>query len=139
MNVIARWSMTALIAVGLGIDAYNHLHVAHNYAMNKTSTISEATLFRLEAGLAIAAAVLVIVWANRWTAALALAVAGGGLVLLVLYRYHDVGRVGPLPDMYEPSWAVPGKKWSVAGEAIAIAGSLGLLSTTWFRARRAPR
>jgi hypothetical protein len=127
MNVFARWGLVIITAFGLAIDAYEHLKVAHNYTFNKTSTLSEADLFRTEAVLAIVAAVLVLVWFSRWAAAVALAVAGGGLALLLLYRYVDVGKIGPIPDMYEPLWGVQGKKWSVAGEAIAIVGSLALL------------
>jgi hypothetical protein len=137
MNVIVRWSLTVVVVVGLAIDAFNHFHVAHNYVFNKTSTISEATLFRIEAVLAILAALAVIIRASRWTFAAALAVAGGGLVLLVVYRYNNVGKIGPLPNMYEPTWDVPGKKWSVVGEVIAIVGSLGLLSTSFLGSKRA--
>lgn len=136
MNVVARWILVIVVVVGLAIDAYEHLKVAHNYAFNKTSTISEANLFRIEAVLAILAAVLVIVWRSRWAAAIALAVAAGGLILLVVYRYVDVGKVGPIPNMYEPVWGVEGKKWTVAGEAMAIVGSLALLGYSFAAPRR---
>jgi hypothetical protein len=139
MNAIVRWSLTAVVVVGLAIDAVSHLDVAHNYVYNATSTVSEATLFRVEAGLALAAALALIVWASRWTFAASFAIATGGLVLLVLYRYCDVGKVGPLPDMYEPTWDVPGKKWSVVGEIIAILGSVGLLSASVLGAGRRTR
>ena len=47
----------------------------------------------------------------------------------LLYRYADVGSLGPLPDMYENSWQVPGKLLSAyaEGAAVVLAG-LGLLS-----------
>lgn len=135
MKPIARWALVAVVVIGLTIDAYNHFDVAHNYALNKTSTISEATLFRIEAALAVLAALLVIARANRWTAAFALAVAGGGLALLLLYKYDNVSQLGPIPNMYEPTFDVPGKKWSIAGEIIAIAGSLGLLALGSLRAQ----
>jgi hypothetical protein len=127
MNVFARWGLAIITVLGLAIDAYEHLKYAHNYKFNKTSTLSQADLFRVEAVLAIVAAVVVLVWFSRWAAAIALAVAGGGLALLVLYRYVNVGKIGPIPNMYEPLWDVQGKKWSIAGEAIAIVGSLALL------------
>ncbi len=127
MNVFARWGLAIITAVGLAIDAYEHLKVAHNYTFNKTSTLSEADLFRAEAVLAILAGLLVLVWTSRWAAAVALAVAGGGLILLLVYRYNNVGAIGPIPDMYEPLWNVQGKKPTVVGEAIAIVGSLALL------------
>jgi hypothetical protein len=58
----------------------------------------------------------------RWRSALAL-----GAVLL--YRYVDVGSLGPLPDMYEDTWQVPGKLLSAyaEGAAVLLAG-VGLLS-----------
>ena len=136
MNVIVRWALIVITVVGLAIDAYVHLKIAHFYRFNKTSTISEASLFRIEAVLAIVAALLVIVWNNRWAAAFALAVAGGGLILLVLYRYVDVGKVGPIPNMYEPTWNVEHKKLAVVGEAIAIVGSLALFAYSFLTPRR---
>ncbi len=135
MNRILGWALALVVVVGLAIDAYNHFNVASQYAGVKTSTVSQATLFRVEAALAVLAAVLVVVWASRLSALFALAVAGGGLILLVLYRYVDVGRLGPIPDMYQPIWNVPGKKWSVAGEVIAIVGSLALLAHGFVGAR----
>jgi hypothetical protein len=30
----------------------------------------------------------------------------------LLYTYVDVGSLGPLPNMYEPTWALPGKRAS---------------------------
>jgi hypothetical protein len=37
----------------------------------------------------------------------------------VLYTYVDVGPLGPLPDLYEPTWAVAGKSASAVAEGIA--------------------
>jgi hypothetical protein len=48
--------------------------------------------------------VLVVAWPRRTTAALALLVAGGGAVAVLLYALVDVGRLGPLPAMFDPSW-----------------------------------
>jgi hypothetical protein len=41
----------------------------------------------------------------------------------------DVGSLGPLPDMYENTWQVPGKLLSASAEgaAVVLAG-LGLLT-----------
>jgi hypothetical protein len=126
MNPTARWALTALAVIGLGIDAYTHFDLAHDYVFNKTSTVSQGTLFRVEAVLAILAALAVILRATWWTAAIALAVAGGGLALLLVYRYVNVGVIGPLPNMYEPIWYHE-KEVSAAGEALAVLASLGLL------------
>ena len=57
----------------------------------------------------------------------ALLVAAGAAGAVLLYTYVDVGRLGPLPDMYEPTWSVPGKRLSAAAElAATLSASLGL-------------
>jgi hypothetical protein len=126
MNLVARWGLVGVIVAGLGIDAYTHLHLADIYAGVRTSTVSQATLFRLEAVAALLAAVAVAVRTNRWTAAVVAAVAGGGAFALLLYRFVSVGKLGPLPDMSEPFWYTT-KSLSLTGELIALFGSLALL------------
>ncbi|PZS17507.1 MAG: hypothetical protein DLM57_08285 [Pseudonocardiales bacterium] len=137
MNVIARWGLVVVIVVGLGIDAYTHLDLADIYSGNKTSTVSQASLFRIEAVLAILAALAVIVRPSRWTATLAALVAGGGAFVLLLYRFVNVGKIGPLPDMSEPFWYTK-KSLSLTGELIALLGALALLAHGYAAARRRP-
>jgi hypothetical protein len=127
MNVVARWGLVVLMVVGLGIDAYTHLDLADIYTGVKTGTVSQATLFRIEAVGAILAAVAVVLRANRWTAAVVAAVAGGGAFVLLLYRFVSVGKIGPLPDMSEPFWYTK-KSLSLIGELIALLASLTLLA-----------
>jgi hypothetical protein len=38
-----------------------------------------------------------------------LGVGASALAAVLLYRYVDLGPLGPLPDMYENTWQVPGK------------------------------
>jgi hypothetical protein len=46
----------------------------------------------------------------------------------LLYRYVDVGSLGPLPNMYENTWDVPGKVLSAWAEGAAVVlAALGLL------------
>ena len=105
-------------AAGLGYDAYAHLDLAGNFDAN-TAVISQGTLFRVEAGLAILAALGVLL--TRWRAAVifGVLVAGSALGAVLLYRYVDVGVLGPLPDMYEPAW-YPEKTVSAVAEAVAV-------------------
>jgi hypothetical protein len=64
-----------------------------------------------------------------WSWLAALAVAASALGAVLLYRYVDVGALGPLPDMYENTWQVPGKLLSAYAEAAAIGlAGLGLLT-----------
>jgi hypothetical protein len=112
----------ALLSVGvaacLAIDAYVHLKDASDYSAVRTSVLSQADLFRVQAGLAIAAALLLLVRPRLWTWAAAGVLAAGAAVAVVLYTSVDVGRLGPVPDMYEPTWALPGKVASAWAEGV---------------------
>ena len=132
MKAAIRWALVVAAVVGLAIDAYTHLHLAGLYDPIRTPTISQGTLFRIEGALAIVAAVGLVVRANRWTALLAVAVAGGGLAALLIYRYVNVGTIGPLPNMYEPIW-YHDKQLSAAGELLAMVAGLALVALTWPR------
>lgn len=132
MRTAVRWALVVAAVLGLAIDAYTHLHLADLYDPIRTSMISQGTLFRIESALAILAAIALLVRANRWTALLAVAVSAGGLGALLLYRYVNVGTIGPLPNMYEPVWYTD-KQWSAAGEALATVAGLALIALAWPR------
>lgn len=110
-------ALAVLTAALLGYDAYVHLHLASGYdAIGET--VTQGALFRVEAGLALAAALLVLVSDSRpaWAAA---GVTGlGGVAAVLLYRYVDVGALGPIPNMYEPAW-YHDKTWSAVAEGAA--------------------
>ena len=103
-----------------------------------TGTVSQGELFRAEAALAVVVGLGVLVRPrpSSWLAALLVAASALGAVLL--YRYVDVGSLGPLPDMYENTWQVPGKLLSAyaEGAAVVLAG-LGLMAAVLAR-RSAP-
>jgi hypothetical protein len=115
-------------AAGLGIDAVVHWQNAPAYDA-VAATVSQGALFRVEAVLAAAAGLLVLVRPRRSSWLAALLVAAGGLAAVLLYRYVDVGALGPVPDMYEDTWQVPGKLLSAYAEgATVILAGLGLLT-----------
>lgn len=116
-----------VIVAGLAVDAVVHLDVAGSYALVRTSVMSQADLFRLEALVAIAAAIAVVVRRGRPTGLLALLVGGGGVAAVLFYTYVDPGVLGPVPDMFDPVW-YPEKSLSLAGEAAAALGGLALLA-----------
>jgi hypothetical protein len=138
MNTLVRWALVLVAAVGLGIDAYTHFDLASLYDLNKTDTISQGALFRIESVFAILVGVALIVRANVWTALAVVAVTAGGLFLLLLYRFVDVGKVGPLPNMYEPIWYAE-KSWSAWGEGIALGAALILAGERFVTARASRR
>ena len=137
MNAVARWGLAVVAAAGLGIDAYTHLHLAHNYMYNTTGTVNEQVLFQIEGAAAIVAGVWILLRPGLLSSAFALAVTGGGAFALLLYRYDNVGKLGPIPNMYEPVWFTE-KEWALAGELVALAAAAALLTHSLV-ARRAGR
>jgi len=121
-----------VVVAGLAVDVSVHLHLAAGYDAN-TAAISEGALFRVEAGLAALAAVLVLLTRTKIGVMVAFLVAAGGVGAVLLYQYVDVGAVGPLPNMYEPL-SYPEKTYSLIAEAVAALAALALLAL--HRARR---
>ena len=131
-----QWALAVLVVAGLAIDAWVHFDLADAFAGVKTSTLSQADLFRVEAVAAIIAAVALVVRPRRYTAAFAFLVAAAGTVAVVLYRYVDVGKIGPIPDMYDPFWAPTEKVLSLIGEIVAAVAALVLLVQLHQQSRR---
>lgn len=111
--------LAVLAAAGLAYDAYVHLHLASNYD-SIGSTITQGGLFRLEAGVAILLAIAVLISDNRlvWLSVGMTGLAGVGAVLL--YRYVDVGKIGPVPNMYEPVWFAEKTRSALAEGGVVV-------------------
>ena len=122
-----RIALIAVVVAGLAIDAYVHFHLASAFAHNRTSTLSEADLFRVEAVVAVIAAVALLLRPRRFTAAFAFLVAAGGFAAVLVYRYVDIGAFGPIPRMYDPYWVPAEKLLSVVGEGVAAVAALALV------------
>lgn len=121
-----RLVLRAVAAAGLVMDAVVHLRLAAGYQLAAPGGIGAGNLFRIEAGVAIVVALLVLIRASRAVAGLAFLVAASALGAVLLYRYVDVPAVGPLPSMYEPVWFTQ-KAVSAVAEAVAAAAALTLL------------
>ena len=117
------------------VDAYVHLRDAGLYDAVTSSTLSQGTLFRAEA---VAAIVLLLrPYPLVWAAAVLVAASAAGAV--PLYTYVDVGALGPLSNMYEPTWALPGKRASaLAGTAATVSALAGLTLALAGRRRKRP-
>lgn len=131
--------LIAVTVVGLAIDAGVHLDLASAFEPVKTDAISQADLFRIEAAAAIVAALALLIRPRPWSAALCFVVAAAGLVAVVVYRYVDVGQIGPIPNMYDPFWGPTGKWVSAVAEAAATLSSAALFVLFRRRALQAPR
>jgi hypothetical protein len=117
-SVVGSWVLRVATATALGTDALVHWGNASAYDAVR-ATVSQGALFRAEAAVAVAAGLLVLVRprTSSWVAAL---LVGASALAAVLYRYVDVGSLGPLPDMYENTWQVPGKLLSASAEGAAV-------------------
>jgi hypothetical protein len=94
--------LRVLAAVALGVSGYVHLHLAHRYAY--PGTISGTDLFRAQGVIAIVVAVVLLATGHRWAWAAAALVGLSSFGAVMLYRYVDVGAIGPLPNMYDATW-----------------------------------
>ena len=121
---VLRGILRLLAAAGLALDAYVHTDLAGQFETG--GTISESTLFLIQAGFAALAALLIFVRGRRPEAVLALLIALAALGAVLLYRYVDVGSIGPLPDMYDPAWYTE-KTLSAVAAAVAVLSSAGLV------------
>ncbi len=133
---LVRTALALVTAAGLGDDAYVHFDLAATYDVIRTGTLSQGDLFRAEGVLAVLAAVAVLVRPRRYPAASALLVSGSALAAVLVYRYADVGKLGPIPSMYEPAW-YPEKTHATWAEAIASATAAALLVIVELERRRA--
>jgi hypothetical protein len=124
-----RKSLVGVTVIGLTVDAYVHWTLAGGYD-GLRATVSQGQLFRVEAGLAVVAAMLLLVRPGRLTAAFAALVAGGGTFALLLYLVVDVGQIGPLPDMYEPVWYAE-KAVTMLAQTLATFTALALVVLGW--------
>ncbi|OXM72969.1 hypothetical protein CF166_12895 [Amycolatopsis sp. KNN50.9b] len=124
-----------MTAAALAMDAYVHFDLASTYD-TVADVISQGTLFRVTAVLAVVAGLLVLLVNRVWAPAFALLVAAGALVPVLLYRYVDVGELGPIPNMYEPVW-YPDKTLTAVAEVVAVAGAAALLVLAKRRSGRA--
>jgi hypothetical protein len=125
-----KTALIVIVVAGLAIDAYVHFNLASNYELIKTSTLSQADLFRVEGAVAIVAAVLLSIRPRRYTAGIAAVVAGSALLVLLLYRYNDIGQLGPIPSMYEPVWYTK-KTVAAFAEGAALIAAVVLLFVLW--------
>ena len=130
--------LAASTALLLAVDAYVHVRDAGLYdGATAGYVLGQGTLFRIQAFIAAVVAVTLALRPRPWVWALAASVAASAATAVLLYTYVDVGPLGPLPDMYEPTWALPGKAASAVAEAAAtVLALVGLGSALLARGRR---
>jgi hypothetical protein len=138
LPIVVLRTLSAITAALLAVDAYVHLRDAHLYDFATGGNITQGNLFRVQASVAIVVAIALLLWPRWLSWAVAVLVAGTAAGAVLLYRYVDVGRLGPLPNMYEPTWALPDKRLSAFAECAAfLTASAGLGLALYIRQRTA--
>lgn len=135
-QLLVMLAIRCVAAAGLLIDAWIHADLAPHYDVVQAD-ISEGTLFRLETAAAAGAAFFVLVWWRWYTAAFAFLVAVSAITALLLSTYTNPGEIGPLPNMYEPTWFAE-KTTAFIVEVVAAIAAFGILVVHIVR-RRASR
>jgi hypothetical protein len=123
------WTIRAVTAACLVIDAYVHLDLASLYA-EAGGTINEGLLFRAEAAVALLTAAVVVAIGRRACYLAGLAVAASALIVMLVSRYVDVGALGPFPDLYDPVWFPEKLLAAVAEGAATVMALAGVIITT---------
>jgi hypothetical protein len=123
MGLLLRLAVVA----GLGVDAFVHFHLAGD--TGQTGTISESTLFWIQGVVALVVAILVLVRPRPVPYVIAFLVAASALGAVLLYRYADIGAIGPLPDMYEPVWYTEKAVTTIAEAVATVAAAAGFART----------
>jgi hypothetical protein len=131
-SVIVMRTLAALTAALFAIDAYVHFDDAHDYDFPRGASITQGDLFRVQASIAIVVAIALLIRPHWAVWILAILIAGSAAGAVFLYTYVNVGRLGPLPNMYEPTWDLPGKLGSAVAELFATAFSVAGLGTALY-------
>jgi hypothetical protein len=115
--------LRALVAAGLILSAVIHFELAPGFQQAYPGGIGGGSLFRIQAVIAVLAALYVLIRGDRPAYLVAAAVALSALAAVLLYRYVQVPALGPIPSMYEPVWYA---KKTLTAVAEAAAGILAL-------------
>jgi hypothetical protein len=135
-----EYGLRLVTATALVVDSYMHAHDAGFYDFRNGGAITQGNLFRIEAAIAALVAVVLLVWRRRFVLLVAFAVSASALGAVLLYTYVDVGTLGPVPNMYEPTWTVPGKAITAWAEGVAVVTSaVGVADGYLRRHRTRPR
>ncbi|MET3719129.1 MULTISPECIES: hypothetical protein [unclassified Arthrobacter] len=128
--------LRVLAAAALAVDAVVHARLAPGYQSAAPDGLGEGNLFLAEAAAAALVGLYVLIRGSRPAWVLALLTGGGGLAVLLLYRYIDIPAIGPFPAMYEPVWFYDKTLTALAQAAAVLLAAAAL--TIHRRTRIAP-
>ncbi|GAB3568128.1 hypothetical protein GCM10027405_29510 [Arthrobacter alkaliphilus] len=118
--------LRVLAAAALAVDAVVHVRFAPGYQSAAPEGLGEGNLFLVEAAAAGVTGLYVLIRGSRPAWVFTLIIAGGGLAVLLLYRYIDIPAVGPFPAMYEPIWFFDKTLTAIAQTAAVLLAATAL-------------
>lgn len=122
---LLAWALRLVAVAGLSIDVWVHATLESQYA-GLGGTLTQGRLFGAEAVAAGVIALWLLLTGSRWAWAATFLIAASALGAVLLYRYVDVGALGPLPNMYEPAWYFRKTLSAYAEAAAALAAAVRL-------------
>ncbi|MBW4096304.1 MAG: hypothetical protein HIU81_13540 [Acidobacteria bacterium] len=123
---VARVVVRLLVVAALAIDAVVHLQLADYYPSAVPDGIGQGNLFRIEGAAAAVVGLYLLLRGSRAAYVAAFLIAGGGVLLVLLYRYVNVPAFGPIPAMYEPVWYFQKSLSAIAEAAGAVLALVGV-------------
>lgn len=118
-------TVRVLVAAALAVDAVVHLRLAADYQLAYPDGIGGGNLFRVEAAVALLAALYVLLRGSRPAYSLAFLVAISAFLAVVVSRYVQIPSIGPIPSLYEPLWFFEKTLSAVAEGAGAVLAAVG--------------
>ncbi|MGA7203841.1 MAG: hypothetical protein WBX27_04325 [Specibacter sp.] len=125
-RLVAATVLRVLAVAGLAVDAVVHFRLAPGYQSAAPGGLGEGNLFIAEAAVAAVVGLYVLIRGSRPAWILALLTAGGGLAVLLIYRYVNVPAFGPFPAMYEPVWFFEKTLTAIAQAAVVLLAGAAL-------------
>jgi hypothetical protein len=117
------------VVVALAVDAVIHWRLAGGYDVAYPGGIGGGNVFRIEAVVAVLAALFLLWRGTRLAWGASFAVLASAFVAVVLYRYVEVPQIGPIPSMYEPVWFAE-KTYSAVAEGVgAVLAAVGMATS----------
>lgn len=118
------------VAGALAVDAVVHWRLAPGYGVAFPGGVGGEAVFRIEAVVAILAAIFVLSTGSRAAWGGAFLVLASAFVAVVLYRYFEIPQLGPIPSMYEPVWYTEKTISAVVEGAGAVLAAVGLATAS---------
>lgn len=117
---ILNSSARIIAALGLLVNAYIHFALAEPFDSLTGTLLSVGDLFRIQAVANILFAIAIVVFARPWISLLTAALAGAGIVMLIISVYSPLDLSGAgLPVISEAAW-YPDKLIALGSQGVAI-------------------